>query len=284
MPDTTTPTVLRREPGAPEREPRRFRRRRRATDLTLAIGVPVVLLVLWQAASEADWIDSRLYPSPTDIVRQGRELAADGLLWEQTWVSTRRVLQGYALGSLAGVAVGLAMGTWRPARVALDPILTALYTVPKLALLPVFLTIFGFGEAPVIVLIAVTVFFFVWISTTAAILSVHEGYRDAARVFGVNRWQMFRHVLLPASAPQVFVGLRIAAGVAVLVLIGVEFVLGGRGLGHLIEQGRVLFQTERIYVGIVVVAVLGFVFMSLVRVIGRRVTPWSREDDGMTQI
>ena len=205
MPDTTTPTVLRREPGAPEREPRRFRRRRRATDLTLAIGVPVVLLVLWQAASEADWIDSRLYPSPTDIVRQGRELAADGLLWEQTWVR-------------------------------------------------------------------------------AAILSVHEGYRDAARVFGVNRWQMFRHVLLPASAPQVFVGLRIAAGVAVLVLIGVEFVLGGRGLGHLIEQGRVLFQTERIYVGIVVVAVLGFGFMSLVRVIGRRVTPWSREDDGMTQI
>jgi sulfonate transport system permease protein len=273
-----------RRPGRAELQPRAYRRRRRTIELGLAAGVPVVLLVLWQAASSQGWIDERIYPSPTDIVSRGRTLAADGALWHDVWLSSRRTLLGYALGAVTGAAAGLAMGGSRLLRAALEPLLSALYTVPKLALLPIFLTVFGFGERPVVVLIAVTVFFFVWISTTAAVLSVPDGYRDAARVFEVSRWQMFRHVVLPAALPQIFVGLRIAAGVAVLMLVGVEFVIASDGLGHLIEQGRVLFIIGQTYVGIVVVALLGLAFVFLVRFVGRLLTPWAKDDGGINQI
>ncbi len=103
-----------------------------------------------------------------------------------------------------------------------------------------FLIIFGVGEKPVIVILAVTVFFFVWIQTMASVMSVPEGYREAAVSFGVTRRQMFRHVILPAALPQIFVGLRIAAGVAVLTVIGVEFVFapGFAGLGYRINNAR----------------------------------------------
>lgn len=273
-----------RRPGPAELRPGSFRRRRRTVEVGLAAGVPLVLLVAWQVASTQGWIDERIYPSPTDIVSRGRKLAADGELWHDVWLSSRRTLLGYALGAASGALAGLAMGASRLLRSALEPLLSALYTVPKLALLPIFLTVFGFGERPVVVLIAVTVFFFVWISTTAAVLAVPDGYRDAARVFQVSRWEMFRHVVLPASLPQIFVGLRIAAGVAVLMLVGVEFVIASDGLGHLIEQGRVLFIIGQTYVGIVVVALLGLAFVFLVRFVGRLLTPWAKDEGGINQI
>lgn len=270
-----------REPGPAERDPKRFRRRRRVVERGLSVGVPLVLLLLWQAASSNEWIDSRIYPSPTDIVTETADIWGDKDLTGETWTSIQRMLIGWAIGAFAGVALGLVMGVWRPLRAALEPLLSALYTVPKLALIPVFVSIFGFGEAPIRALIAVTVFFFVWISTLAAIVAVPEGYREAARSLGVNRREMFRHVLLPAALPQIFVGLRIAAGVALLILIGVEFVIADEGIGDVIEQGRTLFLLEQTYAGIAIAAVLGLLFMLAVRRVGRLLTPWAEDDDSI---
>jgi sulfonate transport system permease protein len=271
--------VLVRRPTFAEREPVRHRRRRRAVELGLAFGVPAALIGLWQLAASRSWIDPRLYPSPSDVVTKIDDLVEDGELLHHLWVSVQRIVLGYLLGAGSAVAVGLAMGANRLLRAALEPLLTALYTVPKLALIPVFVTVFGFGEAPILAIIAVTVFFFVWISTLAAIVAVPDGYREAARSFSVTGWQMFRHVLVPAALPQIFVGLRIAAGVSVLIMVGVEFVIGEDGLGHLIEQGRSLFLFEQTYVGIVLVAVIGLVFALVVRGVGRLLAPWAEQED-----
>jgi sulfonate transport system permease protein len=118
----------------------------------------------------------------------------------------------------------------------------------------------------------------------AAVLSVPEGYRQAALSLNVSRWEMFRHVLLPASLPQIFVGLRIAAGVSVLILVGVEFVVGVEGIGYLINQGRQVFLLSQAYVGIVLTALLGIVFTLVVRMAGRLVAPWAKEDNTPDQI
>jgi sulfonate transport system permease protein len=281
-PETASATrgqILVRRPTFAEREPLRHRRRRRAVELGLAFGVPAALIGLWQLAVSRSWIDPRLYPSPSDVVTKIDDLVEDRDLLHHVWVSVQRIVLGYLIGAGAAVAVGLAMGASRLLRAALEPLLTALYTVPKLALIPVFVTVFGFGEAPILAIIAVTVFFFVWISTLAAIVAVPDGYREAARSFSVTGWQMFRHVLVPASLPQVFVGLRIAAGVSVLIMVGVEFVIGEDGLGHVIEQGRTLVLFEQTYVGIVLVAIIGLVFALVVRGIGRLLAPWARQED-----
>ena len=271
--------VLVRGPGAAERDPVGAARRRAILEITLATGVPVVLLALWQAASGLGWIDSRLYPSPTHIVATGARMLAHGTLWGDIGHTTYRVLVGFAIGTAAGIVFGLAMGSVRLIRVALEPTLDALYVVPKLALLPIFLTIFGLGEGPKIALVAVTVFFFVWISTMAAIIGVDEGYREAGRCFGANRWQMFRHVLVPAALPQMFVAMRVAMGVAFLVIIAAEFIVGDSGLGYLIFESRTLFINDEMFVGIVVVAIEGVLFAELVRAVGRRVTRWAPADD-----
>lgn len=278
--------VVRREPGPAERDPRRHHARRRRIELSLAIGVPVVAIAFWQLASELGWINSGLYPSPTDLLWRVPDLFGDqpgGHMGSDLWASIVRVLWGYLWGALFGLVLGYWMGMSRLARVALEPTLNALYTVPKLALIGVFLLILGFNERPIIVVIALTVFFFVWISTMAAVMAVPKGFREAAISFGASRWQLFRQVILPASMPQVFVGLRVAAGVTVLTVIGVEFVFapGGRGIGYRINLGRQILDPGQMYVAIIIASLLGVLFVWAVRRIGRLVAPWSREDEGV---
>jgi len=273
--------TLARRPGRAELKPREARRQRRALEVSLAIGVPLALLLIWQLSSTREWIDSRLYPSPTDMWSECKRLWTKGLLWDATYISLKRTVVGFVIGSGFGVVVGFVMGMSRLMRAALEPLLSALYTVPKLALLPVFLTIFGFGEKSIYVLIAVTVFFFVWISTMTAVMSVPAGYREAAETFGAGRWHMVRHVLLPGALPQIFVGLRIAAGVSVLMLVGVEFMVGSQGLGFLINQGRQLLLLGQAYVGIALVAIMGYLFASLIRLIGHVMLPWAAEDNSL---
>ncbi|MEU1333427.1 ABC transporter permease [Streptomyces sp. NPDC005865] len=275
--------VLVRRPGPQELHPVRTHRRRRALELSLAVGVPVALILLWQLAAVSGWIDDRVYPAPQTILEDGWHRAADGDLWPDVWATLKRVLAGYAIGTVAGYALGLLMGSLSVVRAALEPTLDALYVVPKLALLPVFLNMFGLGEGPQIALVAATVFFFVWISTMAAVLAVPSGHRDAGQVFGASPWQMFRHVLLPASLPAVLVGARIAAGVAVLVIVASEQIAAADGLGHLIFDSRALFQNDVMFVGILCVAVLGVVFSELVRIAGRLLTPWAPRDRGRGQ-
>ena len=272
-----TPAIVRR-PGAAELDPRRHGRRQRLLFAGLGAAVPLALILLWQVASSQNWIDSRLFPSPSTLASKAADLHREGKLWPNLLASARRVTVGFAVGAALGILVGMAMGSIRVLRAGLEPLLNALYTVPKLALLPLYLIIFKYGEAPIYALVITTVFFFVWISTLEAMLAVPEGYREAALVLRVSRRQLFRHVLFPACLPEIFVGLRITAGVAVLVVIAVEMVYGGSGIGYLIIQGKTLFIPEQTYVGIVIAALLGIAFISIVDTVRRFVVPWAARD------
>jgi sulfonate transport system permease protein len=276
----TAPTqVIERAPGLAERHPQRHARRRRTVDLSLAIGVPILLILLWQLAADRAWIDPHLWPSPANIVREARELWNRHLFLSNIWDTVRRLFIGFGIGGGAGLLAGYAMGLWAPIRSAFESTLGTLYTVPKLALLPILITMFGLGDRPIIALVAVTVFFFVWIATLAAVLAVSAGHREAALAFGVNRLQLFRHVLLPASLPQVVVGLRISMGVAVLSMIGAELFIGQDGIGFLIQQGQNLLLLSQAFVGIVLAGLLGFVTTEAIRLLSRALLPWSVEDN-----
>lgn len=282
MAESPTPGVLVRAPGRAERDPNAYLRQRRLVELACAIAVPVFLGLAWQLASSQGWIDARVYPSPVEIGQAAVDLVRDGRLVDDLWATARRVGLGWAIGSGAGLVLGLAMGSVRLLRRALEPTLDALYVVPKLALLPVLLNMFGLGEGPKVALVAVTVFFFVWIGTMTAVMAVPEGYRETGAAFGASRAQMFRHVLVPGALPQIVVSLRVAAGVAVLVIVAAEFIVGDSGLGYLIFNSRALFINDRMYVGIVVVALFGVAFSELIRALGRLVTPWAPQDRGPT--
>jgi NitT/TauT family transport system permease protein/sulfonate transport system permease protein len=274
-PDDRPATVIRREPSPRDRDPRRFHRGQRRIDWALAWGVPVVLLAAWQVAGNTGHLDSKFFPVPSQIWTTGVDMVRAGVLRHDLWVSLRRILEGLGLGFVTGLVAGFGLGIWRRARVALEPVLSALYTVPKLAMLPLLLLVFGIGETPLVLTIGITVFFFVWISAMEAVTSVDERYRQAAQSFGAGPFDMVRHVLIPASLPEILVGLRVAAGVAVLVDVGVEFVQANDGLGHRVWFSWSLFEARPMYVGIVVIALLGVVLTFAVKSIARLLIPWA---------
>ena len=279
----TAASTLRREPGPAERDRRAHRARQRRLEAALAWGVPVVLVGVWQWTAATERINPLFFPAPTDVVATASDMLASGELQHHLGATASRIAIGLLLGVAGGVVVGFAMGMSRLLRAALDSTLSALYVVPKLALLPLLLLIFGVGDTPTILLVAIAVFFLVWITTMHAVMSVPEGWPEAARSFGAGRRQLIRHVLLPASLPQILTGLRLATGMAVLTTVAIEFVQGSEGLGRLIWISWSLFLPRRMYVGIVVVALLGVAANFVVRLLSRLLTPWDRLDDGASR-
>lgn len=276
-PEAGGATIVRRVPGREERDPVRHRKRRRLLEVVLAIAVPLAALGLWQLAAQLGWIDTKFFPAPTRIWDTTLNLVESGRLQSDAWLTSKRVLYGFALGCVSGIAVAVLLSMSKLVRAALEPTLYGLYTVPKLALLPLLLLIFGIGESSVILLIAINCFFLVFIPALHAFATVPEGFHEVAQSVRSNRWQTFRHVSWPSALPEIFVSFRIAAGAAVLTVVAVEFVTGREGLGFLIWNSWNLFFAAQMYVGIVVVAVLGALFTLLVGAIGRRLTPWSHE-------
>ncbi|WP_433368272.1 ABC transporter permease [Streptosporangium sp. CA-115845] len=267
--------IVLRRPDLAERDPVRFQRRRVLVDNLLRFGTPVLILAVWQAISSSGLVDQRFWPPPSEIVVSFVELVSSGLVIEAAASTIQVLMLGYLGGSLAGILLGVLLGSIRKLRTAIEPIISALYTVPKLAVLPLLLMVFGLGMTPKVLLVAFGVFFIVVISTMSAVAGIPEGYLEPARSFGASRLQTFRHVTLPAMVPEVFTSLRIAIGTAVLLVIGIEFVQGRDGLGFLIWNSWQVFLADRMYAGIVTVSLIGVALQSSVTWIGRRIAPWA---------
>ena len=269
-------------PRASDQDPVGFNRRRRVIETSLAIAVPVALLVFIQLGTDLKWWNRVFYPSVTDVWRELVRMFTEKDFGYDLWVTIKRLLLGYVFGSLTGLFFGFVLGLNRLMRKALEPTLNAFYTIPKIALLAPLLIAFGFYDRPVVILISITVFFFVWVPTQADVMSVQASFREAATVFGVNRWQMFRHVMLPATLPGIFVTLRVAISVAILTVIGVEFVFApeARGLGYVINDARGSLTATVAWAGIFVASILGVTFTWIVRIAERLLLPWNKEDQG----
>lgn len=271
-----------REARGIDKDPVGYARRRRILFTILGFGVPILILGFWQIAAQNGWINAKFYPSPLDNLRQLRQMFDKRDFASDLGLTLKRLAWGWLWGSLSGVVFAYVLGMSRVVRAAFEPTLNALYTVPKIALLTPFLIIFGFKDKPVIILISVTVFFFVWVPTQAGVMSVSESYREAATSFGANGWQMFRHVIWPATLPGLFVTLRVAASVSVLSVIGIEFAYAPRskGLGYVINTARQTFEPRIAYAGIFVAALIGVVFQAIVKQVGHLVVRWEKDDRG----
>ncbi|MDR6621095.1 ABC transporter permease [Sinomonas atrocyanea] len=261
--------------GAIAREYRR-ERRLRTRDLLLSILTPIVLMACWEAAARGGLLDARLFTPPTRIVERGAQMIADGELWDHVVATTGRLLAGFVIGSALGVVAGLAMGVWRPVRAALGPTFTALYALPKIAILPLLLLIFGLTETPKVLAVVISVFFVVQINTLAGIVQIDARILEAARAYKATGWRLFRYILLPGAIPAIMTGLRVSAGMSVIVITAVEFVASNDGLGYLIWNSWQLFQPQDMYVGLITVSLLGALLTGLIIVLERALLPWRR--------
>ncbi|HEY0448805.1 ABC transporter permease [Actinophytocola sp.] len=278
--DTRTPlgsparTVI--VPSARERDPRAYAFRRRLLERGLAVAVPIGLIALWQGLASAGVAESPYFPPPFAIASSWGDLLSNGVYADSVVASVRRIVLGYVAGTLGALVLGFAIGSNALLRSALEPTIAALYTIPKLAILPLLLLVFGLGETSKILLVALTCFFVVLINTIDSVAGVSPRYRDVGRSCNASRWAMLWHITVPAALPQTLTGMRIASGMAVIVIVGAEFVAADTGLGFLVWNSWNLGVPEYMFVGIVSISLIGVIATALLRGLERVLTPWNR--------
>lgn len=248
------------------------RRRQRV----LEIASPVVFLAIWETVVRLGWLDARFVPPPSDVVLRFFDLAGSGVLWKDVSITLFRIAAGFAAGVIPGVAIGLLMAMFRPLRYVLDPLVAAIYPIPKIALMPLLLLAFGIGELSKIALVAIGTFFPVLISTYAGAANIEPIYLDAAKNFRAGPGMMFREVIFFGALPQIFAGLRLALGTSFLVIVAAEFVSADTGIGQLIWQSWQVLQVDRMFVGIVLIGVLGVLSTAILQEIEYRLMPWRK--------
>jgi ABC-type nitrate/sulfonate/bicarbonate transport system permease component len=247
-------------------------------DRLLAVSAPIALVALWEGAVRLGVLDARFFPPPSLVIVTLYRLVVSGTVVQHTLMTVARVLVGFGMGAAVGLAAGTALGAVPPLRVALEPTISALYVIPKVAILPLVMLIFGLGEASKIAIVAISTFFIVVINTTAAVVGVEPIYVEAGRAFGARRLAMFRHVILPGALPVIITGLRLALGTALIVVIAAEFVATQEGIGFFIWHAWNTLRPEEMFAGFIVIAVLGMLSYAVIRWFGRRVTPWLESD------
>jgi len=225
--------------------------------LGYAVSVAVVL-GLWEYLSRRA-ITPLLFPSPLSTLRVAIGLAAKGQLQADLFASLGRILAGFALGSVLGVAGGVLMGAFRPVRLFFEPYLQFLRFLPALAWIPAVMLWVGTGEVAKIVLLAYTTVFIVALNTMVGVTRVPRNQVRAARSFGATRAHIFFLVTIPATVSYMLTGMRLAMGNCFMTLVAAELVASDSGLGYLIFSSRQWMQTELAFVGIFALGVLGLI-------------------------
>lgn len=243
----------------------------------LRIASPFLLLLLWELLSRGGILDRRFFPPPTELVSSSREMLADGSLLASTQDSLRRLAIGYVSGAALGISLGLWLGLSSWSRALFEPWLIVTYPIPKLALYPLLVLIVGLGEPPIIILLAIAVFYVIAINLIAGVLAIRPVILDVGRDCGASFWQLVRTVALPASLPHIMTGLEISMGIAYIVLIAAEFVGAKSGLGSVIWNSWQLFDVAPMYVSIVTISILGYGSVMALRYLSQLLMPWQKK-------
>jgi NitT/TauT family transport system permease protein len=258
--------------GAQPRPPRDWARvLRRAS-------VPVALLVLWELASDTGIVDSYYLPPLHVVLSTAWAQLLSGQLIDDVSVSLYRLMLGYAIGAVAGVAVGIVTGQSALIYDLLDPVIQALRPVSPIALLPLAIVYLGIGDFEKVMLIAYSTFFPVVVNTYFGVRGVDPIVIMAAKTLGATRTRdMLREIILPAALPHIFSGLRVSLGISFIVLIAAEMVAAHSGLGYRILDSEQIFEIDAVYVGVVVISLLGLLFDAIFMSVRRHLLPWYRE-------
>jgi ABC-type nitrate/sulfonate/bicarbonate transport system permease component len=246
----------------------------RRAERLLKVLSPVALLLIWEAMARIGWLDLRFFPPPSKVVVTLGELTASGELWRHLYATLYRVWWGFVLGAVPGVLLGLAMGLNRWMRAVLDPIIAATYPLPKTAMVPLLLLIFGIGETSKVALLVIGVFFPVLINTLAGVTQIGRIYFDVGQNFQASRTRVVRTIAIPGALPTILAGLRLGAGLALILVYVAELVGTDRGIGYMMWNAWTIFAVDRMYAGLLVIGILGYLISLCFDFAERWLVPW----------
>jgi len=243
---------------------------------TLSVLSPLSLLLVWEACARVGFVDTRLLSSPTQIFQSLLPLLGSGELLYNTLVSMQRVLLGFVAGAVPGILLGMSMGISPLVRSAVEPMIQATYPIPKLAIMPLILLIFGLGETSKVFTIGIGVFYLVVINTMAGVLHIEKIYMDVAKNFGASRLDFYLTVAFPGALPMIFTGLKLGMGMALILVVAAEMSAAKAGVGWMIWRAYDMFAIEQMFVALIVLSVLGYVFSIFLDILERWVVPWKQ--------
>lgn len=244
-----------------------------ATAATHSVAV-LALLGLWETAPRLGLVDATFLPPFSDVASAWWGLARDGSLAEHTWASLGRSLAGFGLAVAVAVPLGLLIGWYRRVADLLGPLLEVFRNTAALALLPVFVLLLGIGETSKVSIVLYACTWPVLLNTISAVRSVDPTLLRLARSMDLPAHRIFQKVILPASVPSVFTGIRLAGAVAILVLVAAEMVGAKAGLGYLVNASQFNFAIPEMYAGIITISAIGVTFNQLLVALERRFTSW----------
>ncbi len=260
---------------------RSLRRRRDQTIVRYTLGVicPLVLLAIWQVLDLTGVIDQRFFPPPTRVFTDGIGILGNAgqrdQLLADTVVTLRRLGIGYGLGALSGVAMGTAMALYAPLRYAFSPVVYGTFPMPKIAIFPLLIALFGIGDGSKLALVTMGVFYMTCINTLSGVLYANPIHRDVIRAFRIPRLTGWLHVVLPSAMPAIVTGLKLGLGQALILVVSAEFVSADDGIGHYIWDSWQVLAIPRMFVGLAVVTAIGGIAVLLGTLAERRLVPWA---------
>jgi len=236
--------------------------------------VPALTILLWQVACDQGWISRRTLPSPLAIARAAWALTLSGELLHHAAISCERAFAGFAIGGGLGLLFGMLNGMSALASRLLDTTLQMLRNIPHLAIIPMVILWFGIGEPAKLFLVAVGVFFPIYLNTYHGVRLVDAGLIEMGRVYRLGRWAMFWRVILPGAMPSILLGVRYGLGIMWLTLIVAETISASSGIGYMTMNAREFLQTDVVLVGVLLYALLGKLADLMARALERRAIAW----------
>ena len=238
-----------------------------------SVASPLLLFVLWELAARLHLIDTRFFPAPTSIIGTFKKLIVDGSLMTNTLISLERLAIGFVIGAIPGLMIGIFMGLYRPVRIFVEPLISGTYPIPKSAILPLILLIFGLGEASKWAMVAIGVFYPVVINTASGVMQIPRIYFDVGKNFGASRANVFRTIALPGALPFIMTGIRLGAGMGLILIAIAEMIGAQTGLGYMIWNAWQILSVETMYVGLIVIAIIGFLLTIVINEFERWLIP-----------
>lgn len=248
----------------------------RTTAIFWGIASPVLLLCVWQVLSKSGVLDIRFFPPPTQVIGSLFDSLGDGSLLSNLRVTVVRILVGFAMGALPGLILGLIMGLSPLVSAIVQPLVNVTFPIPKLAILPLLILIFGLGEMSKYTVIAITVFYLVLTNTAVGVRQIDKTLFEVAGTYRANSRMVFFDVALPGAMPFILAGFRLGLNVALLVIVGAEFTGASSGIGYLIWNSWQTFQVDVMYVGLATTALMGFAIAAAFALLERVLVRWKR--------
>ena len=240
----------------------------------LSISLPIIILMLWFIVAKFNIFSSAILPSIGQVIESFINQLTSGQLINDILTSFIRVLQGYLIAAILGIALGVLMGINKNINSFFYLTLTSIRQIPMLAWIPLIVLWFGIGETSKIIVIVLAAFFPILINTISGINGTDHKLIEVGKMYNLSKLKLFTKIYLPSSIPSIFVGLKLGLGISWMAVVGAEIIAATSGIGYRINDARSLMQPEVVFVGMIVIAIIGLLMEQILNRIAKILTPW----------